>query len=368
MSIITDTIQGKGTPLTIKDTISGTPTPQTVKDTIDTYIKTPADTTKRYQPNLDMRLRLEVSGANVLIEDDYRYRYQGLDMDFHIIKSYENSPQESEIKIYNLSTETYNLIYEKGEMFRLSCARGKDEDYTPFYTGQGVSSLKVGGKTVLTHNEGFMAQDANAGRRGQNDLETTIKLMSYGVSKLYKSYQSAVSSDMVIEDCRIALGLPKGNMDKITSVMLPAGYTIRGSVNQTLNNLGNMLGFTWNCNDMALNIYDKSCSEHKPYGIILNGANSNIPERQEDKFRSKSKVVQKKSKKKGIPQIKEYTITREKQGFKIETMFLPFLQVGSTCYLNFDMSGANGVSAYIYRLEHSGSNVGTDCKTIIYCV
>ena len=157
-----------------------------IPKTIGNYIKSPSDTTKRYQPDLDMRLRLEVSGANVLIEDDYRYRYQGLDMDFHIIKSYENSPQESEIKIYNLSTETYNLIYEKGEMFRLSCARGKDEDYTPFYTGQGVSSVKVGGKTVLTRNEGFMAQDANAGRRGQNDLETTIKLRSYGVSKLYK--------------------------------------------------------------------------------------------------------------------------------------------------------------------------------------
>ena len=89
---------------------------------------------------------------------------------------------------------------------------------------------------------------------------------------------------------------------------------------------------------------------------------------QEDKFRTQSKIVQKKSKKKGIPQIKEYTITREKKGFKIETIFLPFLQVGSTCYLDFDMSGANGVSAYIYRLEFIGSNVGTDCKTIIYCV
>ena len=85
MSIITDTIQGKGTPLTIKDTISGTPTPQTVKDTIDTYIKTPPDTTKRYQTDLDLRLRLEISGANVLIEDNAKYRWNGLDMDFHII-------------------------------------------------------------------------------------------------------------------------------------------------------------------------------------------------------------------------------------------------------------------------------------------
>ena len=155
-------------------------------------------------------------------------------------------------------------------------------------------------------------------------------------------------------------------MDKIKSVIKPAGYTIRGNVYKTLLALGNELGFNCNYNDMQFNIYDKRCSDMKTYGIILTPENSNTPERQSDKFKTTSKVVQKKSKEKGLPKITHYNITRIKQGFKIETMLLPFLQVGSTCYLDFDLADARG-SKYIYKIEHKGSNTGTDCTTTIYC-
>ena len=301
---------------------------------------------KTYKPDLDFRLKLEIGGANVTIADNYYKRNEGLDIDFNIIKTNESVAQESIIKIYNLSNKTYNLIYEKGKSFRLSCARGEKEDYTPFYTGYSVSTKKIGGKNIITSNEGFMKQDANAGRRGQTDFPTEIVLRSYGQAQIFKSYQSSVSTDMIIEDCRKALGLPKGNIDKINSVIKPKGYTIKGDVAKCLNTLGKQLNFTWNCNDMNFNIYNKSNSDYKVYAVKLNSNNSNTPERQTDEFIVKG---------------------TKKQGFKIETMLLPFLQVGSTCVLDFDISGASG-SKYIYRLEHSGTNTGTECKTIIYCV
>jgi hypothetical protein len=55
-------------------------------------------------------------------------------------------------------------------------------------------------------------------------------------------------------------------------------------------------------------------------------------------------------------------------GFKIKTQLLPFLQVGSTCYLSeaFMMSGAAG-NKYIYKIRHVGSNTGTECYTEIWC-
>ena len=332
------------------------------------------------KPVLDFRLKLEVELRNktdeirgVTIEDVYGDNSKGLDIDFNIEKSFETKPTKSTITLYNISSDLYNLIYKEANAFRLFCARGERADYVPFYTGFPVKTVKAAKQTVLTSNEGFMAQDANAGRRGQNDLETTINLMNYGFAKLNKSYQSEVNVDFVIQDCINALGLPKGNIDKILqsrlyNTLLPKGYTSRGDVAITLNDLGNRCGFTWNTNDMQLNLYDKGFQDIKTYGILLTPYNSSTPERQDDKFQARTKTIQKASKKKGIKGIKETTIEKFDQGFKITTQLLPHLMVGSTCFLrDFGMADAEG-NKYIYRLRHVGSNTGTNCYTEIYCV
>ncbi len=323
------------------------------------------------QPVMDFRLKLEIdlkdSKTGIVIEDEYANPYKGLDIDFEIVKSYEPTPQASTITIYNMSIDTYNLIYQKAEAFRLSCARGKDKDYIPFYVGYPIRATKVSKGTILTANQGFMAQDANAGRRGQNDLETTITLMSYGFAQLFKSYRTSVSTEIVINDCIEAFGLPKGNMDKLQHIMLPAGYSIRGDVAKTLDNLGNRLGFYWNVNDMQFNIYDVKRSQYKTYGITLNGNNSSTPERQDDVFKGHTKTIQKASKKKGIKGVKASWVEVQRQGFKINTQLLAYLQCGSTCYCDFDMADVKG-EKYIYKIRHVGSNTGVNCYSEIYCL
>lgn len=331
------------------------------------------------RPELDFRLKLEIElkdnpkSKGIVIEDAYGDNSKGLDIEFNIDKSYTTQPTQSEIKIYNLSTETYNLILEKANAFRLSCARGKDADYVPFYTGFPITSVKHAKDTILTSNEGFMKQDANAGRAGQNDLETTITLRNYGFAQLFKSYQLAVSVDMVIQDCINALGLPRGNIDenvkkRIEGAVLAQGFTIYGEVSNTLTMLGNTFGFNWNTNDMKLNLYDKNRQDIKTYGVVLTPFNSSTPERQDDKFKARTKTIRKASKKKGVKGVKETTIQKEERGYKIKTMLLPHLQCGATCYLeNFEMSGAEG-EKYVYRIRHIGSNTGTSCYSEIYCV
>ena len=324
-----------------------------------------------YQPKLDFRLQLEIDcgeGSNdIIIADEYGNPSKGLDMDFHIVKTFESSPSESKITIYNLNTATYNKIYQEATGFRLSCARGKDDQYTPFYTGFPVSMIKLPKQTVLTSNKGFMEQEPTAGRRGQNDLETTISLRSYGIARLYKSYREAVSSEVIINDCIQAMGLPKGIIDPIEHQMIGAGFSIDGNVGKALDELGKRLGFTWNINDMQFNLYDKTLSFYRPYGIVLTPQNSATPQRQDDKFKKDSKVIQKANKKQGKESVKEYTISRQKQGFMIETMLLPFLQVGSTCRLDFPMADAQG-DKYIYKIIHSGNNYGTQATTQVFCV
>lgn len=332
------------------------------------------------KPILDFRLKLEIQLKNktdeirgITIEDVYADPTKGLDIAFKIEKSYANQPSESTITLYNISSDLYNLILEEADAFRLSCARGENAEYVPFYTGFPLAMVKTAKGTVLTSNKGFMEQDANAGRRGQNDLETNIKLINYGFAKLDKSYQTEVSVDLVIQDCINALGLPKGNIDKniqetLKNAKLSAGYTSRGEVSKTLNDLGNRFGFTWNTNDMQLNMYDKGHSDIKTYGVLLTPDNSATPERQDDKFKARTKTIQKANKKKGITGIQATSIQKEDRGFMIKTQLLPHLMVGSTCFLkDFGMNDAEG-SKYIYKLRHIGSNTGTECYTEIYCV
>ena len=329
------------------------------------------------KPIMDFRLKLEIelkdSPTGIIIEDVYADNTKGLDMDFDIDKSFTTEPTASTIKIYNLSTSTYNLIYEKANAFRLSCARGENVDYVPFYTGFPIRAVKSGKDTILTSNTGFMAQDANAGRAGQNDLETTITLMNYGFAQLDKSYQSDVTVDFVIQDCINALGLPKGNIDKniqdtLKNTILRKGFSIRGDVSKTLTMLGNRCGFNWNTNDMKLNMYDKKQKDIKTYGILLTPDNSSTPERQDDTFQARTKTIQKASKKKGIKGVKATNIVKQNNGFKIKTQLLPHLQCGATCYLkDFGLAEAEG-NKYIYRIRHVGSNTGTECYSEIYCV
>lgn len=324
-----------------------------------------------YRPDLDFRLQLEIDcgegNQDIIIADEYGNPSKGLDMDFHIVKTFESEPQESKITIYNLNTETYNKIYKDATGFRLSCARGKEMQYTPFYTGFPLKMVKLPKQTVLTSNRGFMEQEPTAGRRGQNDLETTISLTSYGIARLYKSYREDVSSEVIINDCIEAMGLPKGNFDPIEHQIIGAGFVIDGNVQKALDILGERLGFYWNTNDMQFNLYDKTCSNYKTYGIILTPENSATPERQDDKFKKDTKVLQRANKKQGKEGVKEYTISRVKQGFMIETMLLPFLQVGSTCRLDFPMADAQG-DKYIYKIIHSGNNYGTQATTQVFCV
>lgn len=331
-------------------------------------------------PIMDFRLKLEIELKNpnneiqgITIEDAYSDPTKGLDMEAKIIKTDDFKPNASTLKIYNLSTDIYNIIYEQANAFRLSCARGEGADYIPFYIGFPIRSTKNAKDTVQTSNKGFMEQDANAGRSGQNDLETTITLMNYGIATLYKSYQSEVGANLVLKDCMDALGLPKGNIDKVIQdrldgVYYRAGHTIRGSVGNELTRMGKQVGFKWNTNDMKLNLYDQYRSDIKTYGIKLTPDNSATPERTNDQFKARNSIIQQSMQQKEITGIKATMQEKPIQGFKIRTQLLPHLQCGATCFLeDFGVSNAEG-NKYIYRIEHTINNTGLDAYTEIYCV
>lgn len=328
-------------------------------------------------PDFNFRLRLDIGGANIRIQDKlitdeetgrfYVDRESGLDMDFDIVKSWSGPPNESKITIWNLSESTYANIMNNADAFELYAAWSNDE-YSLMFRGYPLKAVKKNKDTILTSNQGFLKQDANAGRRGQNDLETVITLIDgkaqYEEASINKEYKNEVSTETILKDLVETFGVPIGTMADI-DYSYKSNYTARGKSVKFLNELARELGFNWKIINGVFYTFTDKIPENA-YGIRLNSNNSGTPERQNDKFQTKTKTIQKANKKKGIKGIKETNIIKTYTGHMIKTKLLPWLNPGITCYCDFG-ARLQG-SKFIYKVRHRGNNYGTVAETEIYVV
>lgn len=327
--------------------------------------------------DLNFRLRLDIGGANIRIEDKikevdgnwYVDPESGLDIDFDITKNYDNVPNESTITIWNLSNDTYDKILKSGDNgngVELSSAFSNDE-FSLMFRGYPLKVIKAGGKNIITSNQGFLKQDANAGRRGQNDLATTLTLID-GKAEIEeaffsKSYKTNVSTELVLKDCIETFGVPIGSIAQIQHRTLIKPYFRERSA-RVMNKLAALLGFKWSIVNGVLYIYTTDLPK-QPYGIFLDSFNSATPERQEDKFKTHTKTTVRASEKKGIKGQKKTTIVKLERGYMIETRLLPFLNPGTWCLCDFEILKD---TKFIYKVNHVGNNYGTQAITRVYVV
>lgn len=322
--------------------------------------------------DLNFRLRLDIAGANLRIEDKiiesnggwYVDPESGLDIDFDILKSWD-SANESTITIYNLNSDTYNRIRDNATAFELYGAFSNQE-YALMFRGYPDKQLKRSQKTLLTSNEGFMKQDYRAGFSGQNDVPTVLTLIdgkiNYEDATINKVYYGEVSSELVFDDVIESMGVFRGNIANDIEFKNIKNYSARGKSTTIMNYLAKLNGFKWNIVNGYFEAYTGEVSG-QTYGILLDGFNSSTPERQEDKFKTVTTVLQKQNKKKGIEGVKKITVEKTNQGYMIETGLLPFLNPGLTAYCDFDILKG---SKFIYKVRHTGNNYGVDCKTRIW--
>lgn len=327
-------------------------------------------------PDLNFRLRLDIAGANIRIQDKlitdketgrfYVDRESGLDMDFEIVKTDDNRPNDSTITIWNLSNDTYELISSKADAVELYAAWSNDE-YALMFRGYPYKALKKGKDTILTANQGFLKQDANAGRRGQNDIETVLTMLDgkaqYEEAFMNKTYYGTVSTKLILKDCIETFGIPIGTMAELEHKDI-MGMQYREKSVKVLNGLADLLGFKWQITNGIFNLYTEKEPE-KHYGIVLNSSNSSTPERQNDKFKVTSKTIQKANKKKGIKGVKETSVEKIYNGYMIKTKLLPWLNPGTYCLCDFGI--LQGVKK-IYKVRHRGNNYGTVAETEVYVV
>lgn len=317
-------------------------------------------------PDLNFRLRLDIGGANIRIADNLKEdketgrfwvdRESGLDMNFDIVKTDDGAPNESTITIWNLSENTYTNIMNNADAFELYAAWSNDE-YALMFRGYPLKALKKAKGTILTSNQGFLKQDANAGRRGQNDLETVITLIDglaeYKDARMDKTYYGTVSTETILKDCIETFGIPVGTIAKIEHKDIMGRQYREKSVN-VLNGLARLLGFKWKIINGMFYIFTQEEPE-EVYGITLNSDNSSTPERQNDKFTTKKNK-----------ETKQSTIEKTYNGYMIKTRLLPFLNPGTWAFCDYG-TRLQGTK-YIYKVRHRGNNYGTVAETEIYCV
>lgn len=313
-------------------------------------------------PDLNFRLRLDIAGANIRIQDSligpdkdtgYYYvdRESGLDMDFEIVKTDDNIPNESTITIWNLSDSTYNSIAkQKGQGVELYAAWGTD-DYSLMFRGYpnpfGQKIKKIGKKSQTTSSQGFLKQDANASRKGQNDIPTVLSLIDGKEATICKEYKNGVSTQTIIDDLIATLDMPIGKQAGVKHIMLDS-FTARGKTSKYLNYFSKILDFKWTIINGTFYLFRGELPQ-QPYGIKLNSDNSSSPELRSEQFTVKSK--------KGTKVVNSYMI---------RTKLLPWLNPGTYCQCDFGEI-LQGVK-YIYKVRHKGNNYGTVAESEVYIV
>lgn len=313
-------------------------------------------------PDLNFRLRLDIAGANIRIQDKlitdeetgrfYVDRESGLDIDFEIVKTDDNIPNESTITIWNLSDSTYQNIVQNGTAVELYAAWSNDE-YALMFRGYPLSTVKKSKSSTQTSSQGFLKQDYNAGRKGQNDIPTVLSLVDgkaqYEAATINKTYKNSISTEVIIKDLIESFGVPVGVIDEIEHQTLDS-YIAYGKTAKEMNYFAKRLGFKWSITNGVFYLYNGKTPQNL-YGIKLNGDNSGTPERQNEQF----KVTNLKTGK-----------TEIKNAYMISTKLMPFLNPMTYCECNFGQS-LQGVK-YIYKVRHKGNNYGTSAESGVYIV
>lgn len=292
---------------------------------------------------LSFKLGLNIDGADISIVDDSDNPERGLDIDFEIDKTIDETPNESKITLWNVSNDVYKALVNRTKgatAIELYGAFGHDE-LSLMFVGTVSQASQEPSKITSTSNQGFLKIDQGVNTAGQNDIPTTITCydagLEYDEMLLDKSYKGLVSSEVIIKDCVSRMGLPYGRMD---SVIYPdvRDYVARGRCTSILKDITKRIGVKYNITNGIFNLVNPDV-ETEATGIVLTADNSDRPI---------------------FVEIDEETGLER---WKIPTGLLPFLQPGTFCLCDFPQLKG---TFRIYRVFSKGNNYGTDGITEVY--
>lgn len=283
------------------------------------------------QNSLDFHIRLEVAGANLIIEN--------MDIDVELIKTRASEPNESSITIWNISEDTFLRLINDMYAVDVYAWYGDNEPalmFRGYINPKNVTKMNAVAGRINTA-KGFLASTVKQDNKGQFDIPTVIQLIdskiNYMASKINKTYFSEVTSTQLINDCIEAMGVGVSNISENLPVKTyKNGYKLYGKPHIVLKNLLNPLGATFNITNSFINIQTPDDKSKDTYAVVLNPDNSMQPDQQSDD-----------------------TII-------ISTRLIPFLQAND--WVKLDFKELQGLEQ-IYEVRHKANNYGTAGSTEI---
>ena len=255
------------------------------------------------QNSLDFHLRLEIAGADLIIED--------MDIDVEYIKTTDSNPNKSTVTIWNVAEDTFKRLMKTTAM-DIYCWYGDDEPaflFRGYIAPQKIVKMNaVAGK--INTARGFLASSVKQDNKGQFDIPTVIELvdskLNYVAVKINKTYIQEVDTKILMNDCIEALGVGVGFISpNIPTKTYKTGYKLFGRPHVVLKTILDAVGAKFHITNGFIYVNMPSDKNNGTYAVVLDPSNSMQPDQQ-----SENKVV-------------------------ISTRLIPFLNAGDWVKFNF---------------------------------
>ena len=232
------------------------------------------------QNALDFHLRLEIAGADLVIED--------LDIDVEYVKTRASEPNKSTVTIWNIADDTFKRLL-KTYAVDIYSWYGDDEPsllFRGYIDPKSIIKMSAAAGRINTA-KGFLASTVKQDNKGQFDIPTVIELIdskvNYMASKINKTYFSEVNTTQLINDCIEAMGVGVGFISENLPVKTyKNGYKLIGKPHVVLKTILNGLGAKFNITNSFIYIQMPTDKNNATYAVVLNPQNSMQPDQQSD--------------------------------------------------------------------------------------
>lgn len=232
------------------------------------------------QKALDFHLRLDIAGANLVIED--------LDIDVEYVKTRASEPNKSTVTIWNIADDTFKKLLDTYAVDVYSWY-GDDEPsllFRGYIDPKRIVRMSAAAGRINTA-KGFLASTVKQDNKGQFDIPTVIELIdskvNYMASKINKTYFSEVNTTQLINDCIEAMGVGVGFISENLPVKTyKNGYKLIGKPHVILKTILDGLGAKFNVTNSFIYIQMPTDKNNGTYAVVLNPQNSMQPDQQND--------------------------------------------------------------------------------------
>ena len=143
------------------------------------------------QNSLDFHIRLEVAGANLIIEN--------MDIDVELIKTRASEPNESSITIWNISYDTLLRLINDMYAVDVYAWYGDNEPalmFRGYINPKNVTKMNAVAGRINTA-KGFLASTVKQDNKGQFDIPTVIQLIDSKIN--YIQHEALRFGDNVLQ-------------------------------------------------------------------------------------------------------------------------------------------------------------------------